>query len=69
MSAAYRDHLGPWAGLGSSSSSSINKTNGDTDEHDEAPLLLQKARYPHRFGSDFRCSDAHPSYAVVPGSW
>lgn len=40
MSAAYRDHLGPWAGLGSSSN---NK--GDADDHDEAPLLLQKARY------------------------
>lgn len=44
MSAAYRDHLGPWAGLGSSSNYS-NHNNGDADDHDEAPMLLQKARY------------------------
>lgn len=45
VSAAYRDHLGPWAGLGSSSSSSINGNGEAEDDRDEAPLLLQKARY------------------------
>eukprot|EP00752_Nemacystus_decipiens_P009109 g8133.t1 len=39
VSAAYRDHLGRWAGLGSS-----DDKNRDAKDHDEAPLLLQKAR-------------------------
>eukprot|EP00903_Cladosiphon_okamuranus_P021359 g19629.t1 len=44
VSAAYRDHLGPWAGLGSSSINGKSNSKGEADDRDEAPLLLQKAR-------------------------
>ena len=49
VSAAYRDHIGPWAGLGSSSNNNNDNDNdNNADGHDEAPLLLQKARYVRR---------------------